>query len=111
MLFRSLLLNAIDAITEKNSDDKKQIKISASNHNDYIKVSVEDSGVGIPGDKLKKIFEPFFTTKIEDKGTGLGLPVISRIVEDHSGKIELESKVGEGSKFTIYLPMFERSKD
>jgi two-component system, NtrC family, sensor kinase len=110
-ILMNLLLNAIDTITEKNSDDKKHIKITANNHNDFIKVSVEDSGVGIPNDKLKKIFEPFFTTKIEDKGTGLGLPVILRIVEEHSGKIELESKVGEGSKFIIYLPMLKRSKD
>lgn len=64
---------------------------------------IEDDGPGIPPEKLQLIFEPFFTTK--ENGTGLGLTLSSRIIEDHGGKIEVNSTVGKGSRFFFYLPV------
>ncbi len=71
-------------------------------------VSVRDTGGGIPQEQLNRIFEPFFTTK--EKGTGLGLMIVQRIVRDHGGRIELESNVGEGTMFRIWLPLHERRR-
>jgi hypothetical protein len=64
---------------------------------------VTDTGVGIPTDLLPHIFDPFFTTK--EKGTGLGMAIAHRIVEDHQGAIEVSSRVGEGTTFTLTLPV------
>ncbi|MFN3134741.1 MAG: ATP-binding protein [Candidatus Kryptonium sp.] len=71
---------------------------------DKIQIKVSDTGVGIPEDILPHIFEPFFTTKKEGKGTGLGLAVTYGIVERHNGTINVESKVNQGTTFTITLP-------
>jgi signal transduction histidine kinase len=69
-------------------------------------LSVEDTGGGIPPDQLNRIFEPFYTTK--KKGSGLGLLIVQRIVSEHGGRIELESHVGKGTQFRIWLPLHER---
>ena len=69
---------------------------------DWVKISVTDSGQGIPPQEKEKIFEPFFTTK--ERGTGLGLSIVHKIVENHNGVIKVESEVGKGSTFTIFLP-------
>ena len=71
---------------------------------DYLCVTVEDSGVGIPSDCLAHIFEPFFTTKAVGEGTGLGLAVAHGIVAEHGGWISVDSTVGHGSRFAIFLP-------
>jgi signal transduction histidine kinase len=68
-----------------------------------ITVEVQDTGVGIPPDNMKKLFTPFFTTKPIGKGTGLGLAIIYGIVKMHRGQINVQSKVGEGTTFTITL--------
>lgn len=68
-----------------------------------IKVEVEDSGCGIPEEHLNRIFDPFFTTKVN--GTGLGLSFVKRIVNEHSGIVTAESKVGRGSRFSILIPV------
>jgi len=73
---------------------------------DGVWVSVADTGSGIPQDQVNRIFEPFFTTK--KKGSGLGLMIVRRIVRDHGGLIKLESHVGKGTTFRIWLPMQER---
>ena len=65
-------------------------------------MSFADTGVGIPAENLSKIFEPLFTTK--EMGTGFGLAIVASIVEGHKGKVEVESKVGEGATFKILLP-------
>lgn len=72
---------------------------------DYVKLSLEDSGVGIFKENLSKIFEPFFTTKELGKGTGLGLSTVYGIVKQSGGFIFAESKVGKGTRFDIFLPM------
>jgi signal transduction histidine kinase len=70
-----------------------------------ILIRISDTGPGIPEDVLAHIFEPFFTTKEQGKGTGLGLSMAYGIIENHNGRIWAESKVGEGTVFTIELPM------
>jgi PAS domain S-box-containing protein len=73
---------------------------------DYVVLSVSDKGEGISKDETKKIFEPFYTTKSMGKsGTGLGLSVVWGMVKDHNGYIDVQSKVGEGSTFTLYFPV------
>jgi two-component system, NtrC family, sensor kinase len=71
---------------------------------DYLCVTVEDEGTGIPPEQLARIFEPFFTTKQVGEGTGLGLAVAHGIVAEHGGWIQAESDVGKGSRFSIFLP-------
>jgi PAS domain S-box-containing protein len=75
----------------------------------YLCVKISDTGIGIPSDKLRLVFEPFFTTKVMEKGTGLGLAISKKIVEDHGGFIKVESEVGKGSTFSIYIPL-EKNK-
>jgi len=65
--------------------------------------SVSDTGAGVPQEQLNRIFEPFYTTK--EKGTGLGLMIVQRIVRDHGGRIELESRAGQGATFRVWLPL------
>ena len=69
----------------------------------FLEVRFRDTGVGIPAGDLKNLFIPFFTTK--EKGTGLGLPISQRIIENHGGTIEVRSQPGEGSTFTVLLPI------
>ncbi len=72
---------------------------------DAVWVSVSDTGTGIPADQLSRIFEPFYTTK--KKGSGLGLLIVQRIVRAHGGRIELDSRVGRGTTFRLWIPMVE----
>lgn len=98
-LWTNLLDNSIDALEEGG-----EIKISLSSQADHIIVKVQDNGPGIPEEIQTAIFDPFFTTKALGKGSGMGLDIVKRIVEDHEGSIELESKPGE-TIFTISLPL------
>jgi CheY-like chemotaxis protein len=70
----------------------------------YVAVSVTDTGEGIEADHLERIFDPFFTTKAPDKGTGLGLATVRQVISAHGGFLELESRIGKGTRFTMYLP-------
>lgn len=72
---------------------------------DYVRVDVIDTGTGMSPEVLEHVFEPFFTTKDVGEGTGLGLSVAYGIVREHQGFIEAESTVGEGSRFSVYLPV------
>jgi two-component system NtrC family sensor kinase len=97
----NLLVNAYDALEGKPG----RVNVQSRKQGNYVMVRVEDNGVGIdPGD-LKRIFEPFFTTKAPGKGTGLGLATSFRIIEQHQGKIEVDSSPGSGTLFTVRLPI------
>jgi PAS domain S-box-containing protein len=85
------------------------ITVSASSTDDTLHVSVSDSGIGIPGEDLERIFSRFYRVKNENTryihGTGLGLPIVKRIVEAHQGSIEVRSRPDQGSVFTVHLPL------
>ncbi|MBI4868554.1 MAG: FHA domain-containing protein [Candidatus Wallbacteria bacterium] len=99
-LFINLIKNSADAIPGKGN-----IAVSASLEPDCIEVRVTDSGGGIPPETLPHIFEELFTTKPIGEGTGLGLPLCKRIVENHGGTIEVESRVGAGTTVTVRFPL------
>lgn len=72
---------------------------------DWLTISLSDTGTGIAPENLQRVFEPFFTTRSKDGGTGLGLSVTYGIITDHGGFIDVESQVGKGSTFTVWLPV------
>jgi two-component system NtrC family sensor kinase len=81
------------------------IKTSLSEQSDNVIIEFTDTGEGIPGDILPRIFDPFFTTKDASKGTGLGLSMSYGIVEEHKGRIEVDTAVGRGTTFRVILPV------
>jgi two-component system, sporulation sensor kinase E len=97
----NLIKNAMQAMTKGGT-----LTLQTGEGSDGVWVSVVDTGGGIPQEQINRIFEPFYTTK--KKGTGLGLMIVQRIVRAHSGKIDLESHVGRGTKFRVWLPLHER---
>jgi signal transduction histidine kinase len=78
---------------------------------DYVVLSVRDRGAGIAPDVLPKIFDPFFTTKDVGQGTGLGLSVAYGIVQDHNGWVNVDTRLGEGTTFSVYLPQHSTKAD
>jgi two-component system NtrC family sensor kinase len=96
----NILMNAAQAMPGGG-----KILIKTGRGDQYVFISITDTGVGIKEEDLEKIFEPFFTTKEKEQGTGLGLSLCKRLIEANAGKIEVESKVGEGTTFTIMIPM------
>lgn len=99
-VFMNFLVNAAQAIKERG-----EIKIRTFTARDHVIVEVSDTGEGIPPENLSRIFEPFFTTKPVGKGTGLGLSMVYSIVQKHGGFVKVESKVGEGSCFRVFIPI------
>ncbi|MBT3878942.1 MAG: PAS domain S-box protein [Candidatus Scalindua sp.] len=97
-VFINIINNALDAMPEGGS-----ISFSTWCDNDTAFIGISDTGEGMPGDVMKKIFDPFFTTKLV-AGTGLGMSMAYGIITRHGGKIEVESKLGEGSTFTLQFP-------
>ena len=100
----NLMINAIDAIEEKNELSNNKIIIDVQKKKNEVITSIIDTGIGIPDNLISRITDPFFTTKPPGKGTGLGLTVISNIIDFHNGKLDVESKIGKGSTFIIVLP-------
>ena len=76
---------------------------------EYAVFSISDTGDGIPADLMNKIFEPYFTTKKKGKGTGLGLAVAYGIIQEHQGTIKIDSEIGKGTTFSVYLPLMKNS--
>jgi len=98
----NLLTNASHACAEKGGG---KVNISADARDGWLEIRVEDNGVGINPEHLSRIFEPFFTTKPGGKGTGLGLNIVKSIVERHNGRINVESKPGQGTAFKVFFPL------
>ncbi|HTU92578.1 MAG TPA: ATP-binding protein [Gemmataceae bacterium] len=102
----NLLINARQAMPRGG---QLRIEVRENPRTQMVELSIADSGVGIPPDRLRLIFEPFYTTKEPDVngrgGTGLGLSVCRQIIEQHQGRIRVESLVGKGSTFTVKLPI------
>jgi two-component system NtrC family sensor kinase len=99
-VFLNLITNGAQAI-----DGEGKILIDTQPAQDGVMVRIRDNGCGMSPEVKAKIFEPFFTTKPVGKGTGLGLSIVFRIIEDHGGRIEVDSEPGKGSMFTIFLPL------
>lgn len=97
----NLVKNATQAMTTGGT-----LTLQTGENSDDVWVSVADTGGGIPQEQINRIFEPFYTTK--KKGSGLGLMIVQRIVRAHNGRIELDSQVGRGTTFRIWLPLHER---
>jgi PAS domain S-box-containing protein len=98
--FLNIMLNAIDAMPDGG---QLVLKTSFEAENRWIKIEFSDTGKGIHPEQLDKIFNPFFTTR--QRGTGLGLAIVNQIIAEHNGTIGVQSKVGEGTKFIITLPL------
>lgn len=104
--FQQVLLNIVEnAIDAIDKDGAISVTTGLAKKGEELFVSIEDTGKGISEAKLKNIFDPFFTTKKVGEGTGLGLSIVFGIMEKLGGRIEVESRVGEGSNFTLYLPV------
>lgn len=104
----NLILNAVEAMPCGGF-----LSLSADTHPDgeHVVIKIEDTGVGIPKHVQSKIFEPFYTTKEDGKGVGLGLSVVYGIVAQHGGTVEVESEQGQGTTFTLTLPMSSETSD
>jgi CheY-like chemotaxis protein len=115
----NLCVNARDAMP-----DGGQLTIEAHNHTvdalyasgvpelkagQHVRILISDTGTGMPPEVIERIFEPFFSTKSADKGTGLGLSTVIGIVRSHSGCVQVYSVPGEGTRFSVYLPVAEES--
>ena len=107
-LFLNLIANALDAmpqggrLTIKTQEDQPS---ASSDNGRWLKISIIDTGIGITEESKKRIFDPFFTTKKVGEGTGLGLAICDKIVREHSGRLEVESAVGKGSSFFVFIPV------
>jgi PAS domain S-box-containing protein len=111
-VFLNLITNARDAMDSLNSADAKELTIKAclSQDKKNIEITFQDTGCGISPKDLKNIFNPFFTTKSTAGDIGLGLSIAYRIIENHKGRIEVESQVGKGTTFRITLPIVKTKK-
>lgn len=104
-VFLNLITNARNAVESSGKEDMKiELRAYRDDSQKAVIAEVIDNGTGIPEDLRGMVFQPFFTTKEPGEGTGLGLSVASKIVEEHKGRIELESQEGEGSVFRVILP-------
>lgn len=107
-VFLNLLLNAAQAIPEGDAE-RNEIRIStklvSDEKGEQILIEISDSGGGIASENLCRVFEPFFTTKPMGQGTGLGLSISRQTVNDHGGRITIESRVGAGTAFRVFLPV------
>ena len=100
-VFVNLITNAVQAM----EGDGGTITVSTRAVDGFVRVSLADDGPGIPAESLAKVFDPFFSTR--DEGTGLGLTIVHRIVDEHDGHLEVESTLGKGTTFNVFLPVAE----
>ena len=117
-VFTNLIINARDAMpaggeltlnTQNEKVDEKYLEIYPEfKAGKYVKITVSDTGVGMPKEVRERVFEPFFSTKGAGKGSGLGLATVYGIIKNHNGFIYVDSEPGRGSSFSIYLPAAEK---
>ncbi|MDP3630469.1 MAG: ATP-binding protein [Actinomycetota bacterium] len=98
-VFVNLISNAVQAMSQTGGS----IEVRACANEGFVSVAVSDTGPGIPSDDLKKVFDPFYSTR--DEGTGLGLTIVHRILDEHDGHIEVASAEGTGTTFTVSIPI------
>jgi signal transduction histidine kinase len=110
-LFLNLITNALDAMPNGGllaiKTCREAISFSSPGNTEALKISITDTGIGITEESKKRIFDPFFTTKKIGEGTGLGLPICEKIVKEHSGRLDVESEVGKGSTFFVFIPVVQ----
>ena len=104
-VFMNVLVNAAQSI-----DGKGEIRIKTWEENDTLRISISDTGRGMTPETKARIFDPGFTTKKPGLGTGLGLAICQKIIQNHNGRIEVESTPGSGSTFTIVLPIVQQAE-
>jgi len=106
-VFINLMTNAVDAMPQGGTLTvivEEEEKLGGKR---WVKVSIVDTGSGIPEEIRKRIFEPFFTTKPRGKGTGLGLSIVQDIVQSYQGLLEVQSELHKGTTFSVHLPVVE----
>ncbi len=106
-VFLNLIINAEQAI-EMYGTITVRARVA---DNDYVRIDICDTGPGIPQENLEQVFDPFFTTKEAGKGTGLGLSIVYGIVKEHGGYIEVQSNLGSGAMFSVYLPVADKHEE
>ncbi|HSB07674.1 MAG TPA: ATP-binding protein [Thermodesulfobacteriota bacterium] len=112
-LFLNLITNALDAMPKGGTLTIKTRHGSGSlpsGDGEWIEIGITDTGIGITEESKKRIFEPFYTTKKLGEGTGLGLAICNQIIKEHSGRIDVESEVGKGSTFFVFIPISQGSE-
>ncbi|MDF0675633.1 MAG: PAS domain S-box protein [Nitrospira sp.] len=100
----NLIMNALHAMPEGGT-----LRVGLEQEQAMVKLTIADTGHGIPSEVIRRIYDPFFTTKEFGKGTGLGLTVVKGIIEEHQGSIAVESEEGNGTSFTVLLPMSQEA--
>ena len=109
-VFMNILTNCIQAIKAKSViNEEEYIDISVTEENDYMRIAIKDSGIGMTEEVKRKIYDPFFTTKDVGEGTGLGMSIVFKIIEKHHGKISVHSSPGNGAMFAIDIPYMLKS--
>lgn len=103
-VFLNIITNAVHAMPERTDANVITLRTALEDAN-TVRVEIQDNGVGIPGDVVSKIFDPFFTTKPIGQGTGMGLSISYKIVQEHGGKLLVDTEYGVGTVFTILLPI------
>jgi PAS domain S-box-containing protein len=109
-VFLNLLVNAVQALPDGRTDNEIRVALRTSPAGEVV-VEVSDNGVGIPEEARSRIFDPFFTTKAVGRGTGLGLALVDAIVRRATGRVAVDSTVGEGTTFHVHLPRVAADAD
>ncbi len=103
-VFLNLIMNAIQAM-KKEAMQNNILRITTAQEANKIRIDISDTGSGIKSEDLPKIFDPFYTTKKQDQGSGIGLSISHEIIKNHGGEITVKSMVGQGTTFSVYLPI------
>lgn len=106
-VFLNLLRNAEEAVVRSRNKPEITVQCSYAPGSEHIRIDIADNGPGIPSDVHARVFEPFFSTKSRGTGTGLGLMIARRIVDEHGGRIWFETKLDVGTTFSLMLPLVQ----